>query len=319
MTNLPENLQKHLSTPLDEIPKELFSNRDFVIALASVVIDDDTFYNRIAKPFKQDIDIVKVLLRHDHVSLENYKNFSASPDIIEAAMAGNPNNIDFVPTSYKKKREWVLPFVQEEGFVYRYISDYYPKDIELARIAAQTYPSTLVFASPDITKDKEVALACVGTDSNMVSFMHASLRKDRDIALAVAKCERNSYAMSLFSKEILDDDTIMHEAVKNCTLAVSAASERIRSDLDFMIKVIRKDVKMATYASDFLQNNTLFAYEVINIDPSKWNTLGNDIVSMLNSYINRDIEPLKAIESLLLYQELQQLPKHDKNIPKNKI
>lgn len=139
---------------LSEIDRDLFKDRDFVLAL----VRQDSWALQYADPsLKKDREIVLTAVQQDGVVLQFADDsFKKDREVVLAAVRSNGQALCWADKSFQKNREIVLEAVKNNGAALEYVDEFLRRDVEFQRKCFQNsfYSYNFMINPPADLKDQ---------------------------------------------------------------------------------------------------------------------------------------------------------------------
>ena len=237
---------------LEDVPEIFAYDKDFICAFFAQCLCSDA-WQQIPEEMKKEEQVIRQALSFDLVSLKEVKELGhIAEELALFAYSHNPHNFPELPDTYKENIVWVKEQLKEHGFLYMYLPDIYAEDLDMALIAAETYPETLVHATPLLQNNLHLAQICIEGSNHMISFIGPQLQDDLKLAVLAfhsqaAKHDLNDKdCLSIMTSipEAMKDNLEIMQALMNINPVVFAqASEKIRGNYELINKALTYDMK----------------------------------------------------------------------------
>lgn len=215
---------------VNKLPKIYFSDKNYV----QFFLNNDKyeyyhkdFFSNITKALQEDIDVLMLALKQDIVRLKDLSKKTRtifSTEQLKKIIESNPYNIEHATDEVLKDRAWLKKIVADEGFSFGILArntlcDNYIDDVELAKIASETYANTVMFVVPEVLNDVEIVKNCLSQDLSMFMHLPKIVRDSEEIvAFCIEQIKKDitenkpliTFA-SMLSEPYLKDENMMRE------------------------------------------------------------------------------------------------------------
>ena len=176
------------SDDISEIPKELFSNKDFI---SNVVSIKGNLLKAASEKLRADREVVLI------------------------AVAQYGSAFEFASAELRSDREFVLIAVAQCGTALEFASDELRSDREVVLIAVAQYGESLQFASDELRSDREVVLHAIEQQQcDAFKVASVTLRNDRDVVLAAVTHDGRLFAFVSEYETFCKDREVILNALK---------------------------------------------------------------------------------------------------------
>ena len=207
--------------------------------------------------------------------LQKYPEYKNDPDVVMAAVDMNPEELkysdlrgdkDFVmqlldkdlsveryiDSELFKDRDVAMKVMENNPMFYKSLSDLYPKDQEMIRMAVAAGHFGYVDAK---NLDKDFIQELVELNPNFFSASHVynTFGDDKDIVMKAV--EGNGEMLKYASNELKDDKDVVMKAVKNNGVALQYASNRLKDDFEVAVAAINNNGHAYEHVSDRLHDH----------------------------------------------------------------
>jgi hypothetical protein len=183
--------------------------------------------------------------------------------------------LDAAPEEIRADRLIVLEAVSRSGEDLQYASCDLRGDREIVLAAAKIFPSSLVFATPQLLGDYAFALEAVQMYGLLLQFMPQEIRANRDIVIAAVS--NNGPALLYANEGLLLDSALAELAVEQGFSLRRTRSYRLGEFPAVALAAARKDRNEVAYVSQRLRADRWFAMELLKLDPWHMRNISRDL------------------------------------------
>ena len=236
---------------IDDIPKERWSEKDFVLK----AVKQDGFYLKYASPeLKADKDVVLEAVKKYGDTLEYASpELKADKDFVLVAIRQSGFTLQYASPELKADKDVVLEAIKETGYAFQYASPELQADKGVVLEAVKETGLALEYASPKFKADKDVVMEAAKEHGAAIQYASLELQNNKEIILEIVKI--NGYALRYVSPEMKADKDVVLEAVKKDGYALEYASPELKADKDVVLEAVKQNGLALEYASPKLQKN----------------------------------------------------------------
>ncbi|WP_257291776.1 DUF4116 domain-containing protein, partial [Endozoicomonas sp. ONNA1] len=150
-------------------------------------------------------------------------------------------------------RDLVLFLVQQNPHIFRYISDEFKDDIEMAKSAIGQQGLLLKYASDRFKKDKVLVMLAIKSDGCALKYAGTDLKNDPDVVVAATR--RHFDAFHYAGQTVKNNKTLLRILIKENPKVMDFAPESLKNDKDFVLPLLSRDVPIYEYLSDRLKSD----------------------------------------------------------------
>lgn len=181
----------------------------------------------VSEHTKNNIDLIKVLIVHEHFGLKYASDALKDNDnIVKLALDKNGSNLQYASFRLKNDRELVKYAVRQNGFALHHANEKFRDDDEIARVAVTNNGNVLHILSERLRDDKEIVILAVSRPYCPTRGISKRLQNDKELVkYAVSITPSNLW---LFSPKFRDDDEVISIIMQHGKDYLCYASQRLK-------------------------------------------------------------------------------------------
>ncbi|WP_422133559.1 DUF4116 domain-containing protein [Endozoicomonas sp. ALD040] len=150
-------------------------------------------------------------------------------------------------------RNLVLFLVQQNPNVFRYISDEFKDDIEIAKSAIGQQGLSLKYASARFKKDRVLVMLAIKSDGCALKYAGTDLKNDPDVVMAATR--RHFDAFHYAGQTVKNNKTLLRILIEENPKVMDFAPESLKNDKDFVLPLLSRDVRIYEYLGEELKSD----------------------------------------------------------------
>ena len=166
------------------LSKEFYKDKEIVLACVSKngwAIED------FDPAFCSDIDVVLAAGKQNSLSLKHAsKKLLSDPKSLTLLATQIPSVLEFAPEELLDDKNFALSLINQDGYVYRYFSEYIRADPEVFACALKAGALVLEYAPESFKNNKELVIDIVRNNASELEYASDQLRSDAEVIAAAS-------------------------------------------------------------------------------------------------------------------------------------
>lgn len=199
--------------------------KDAVIKVVKMCLDDKEVLNRILEKWGSDIDVVKVVLKKSDMIGNKYisSEIKANKKLMMSVIKKYPMGLMFLSQELKSDKRLVLIAVKKDGMAIKYASEFLKKESDIVEEALKSRGLALMVTSEEVKSNRKLVEIAVNKNPLALAFASVELQDDReflkklrerDKSLLVPSSWKSWFNERMKTLEILEEEDWMIENIK---------------------------------------------------------------------------------------------------------
>nr|WP_286198284.1 DUF4116 domain-containing protein [Salinisphaera sp. G21_0] len=150
-------------------------------------------------------------------------------------------------------RELVLFLVQQNVDIFKYISNDFKDDIDIAKSAIRQYASFLKYASDRLRNDKSLVMFAIKIDGYSLAYASTDLKNDPVVVMEATRT--NYFAYYHAGKTVKNNETLLRKIIEVNPEVMQFATKSLKNDKDFVLPLLSREPSIYEYLSDRLRSD----------------------------------------------------------------